>query len=47
MMAYSHFYYVEKVDKRIVINVSVDLAKKYVDEKQAKFVNAILDKVLK
>ncbi len=47
MMAYSHFYYVEKVDKRIVINVSVDLAKKYIDEKQAKFINAILDKVLK
>ena len=47
IMAYSHFYYVEKVDKRIVINVSVDLAKKYIDEKQAKFINAILDKVLK
>ena len=46
-MSYSHFYYVEKVDKRIVVNVAVDLAKKYIDEKQAKFINAILDGVLK
>ncbi|MBQ6731270.1 MAG: hypothetical protein IJR08_05125, partial [Bacilli bacterium] len=39
-------YYVEKIDKRIVINVAVDFAKKYIEEKQAKFVNAILDEVL-
>ena len=39
--------YVEKIDKSIVINVAVDLAKKYIEEKQAKFVNAILDEVLK
>ena len=47
LMSYAHFYYVEKTDKRIVINVAVDLAKKYIEEKQAKFVNAILDEVLK
>lgn len=46
LMSYAHFYYVEKIDKRIVINVAVDLAKKYIEEKQAKFVNAILDEVL-
>ena len=46
LMSYSHFFYVEEVDKRIVINTAVSLAKKYIDEKQAKFINAILDGVL-
>ena len=46
LMSYAHFYYVEKVDRRIVINVAVELAKKYIEEKQAKFINAILDEVL-
>ena len=46
LMSYAHFYYVEKVDKTIVINIAVTLAKKYIDEKQAKFINAILDGVL-
>ena len=48
-MSYTHFYYVEKgkVDKKVVINTAVELAKKYVEEKQAKFINAILEKVLK
>ena len=46
LMSYAHFYYVEKVDKRIVIDVAVNLAKKYIDEKQAKFIHAILDGVL-
>ena len=47
LMSYTHFYYVEKVDKRVVINTAVELAKKYVEEKQAKFINAILEKILK
>jgi len=46
LMSYAHFYFVEKIDKRIVINVAIDLAKKYIEEKQAKFINAILDEVL-
>ena len=46
LMSYAHFYYVEKIDKKIVINVAVELAKKYIEEKQAKFINAILDEVL-
>jgi transcription antitermination factor NusB len=46
LMSYAHFYYVEKIDKRIIINVAVELAKKYIEEKQAKFINAILDEVL-
>lgn len=47
LTAYAHFYFVEKIDKKIVINIAVDFAKKYVDEKQGKFINAILDGVLK
>ncbi len=47
MMSYAHFYYVEKVEKGVVINIAVDLAKKYIDPKQAGFINAILDKALK
>ena len=46
LMSYAHFYYVEKIDKRIVINTAVELAKKYIEEKQARFINAILDEVL-
>ena len=46
IMSYAHYFYTEKVDKKIVINIAVDLTKKYVEEKQAKFVNGILDKVL-
>ena len=48
IMSYVHYYYVEKVDRKVVINTAVKLAKKYVDDKQAKFINAILDgKVIK
>lgn len=43
LMSYSHFYFIEKVDKIVVINAAVELAKKYIDDKQAKFINAILD----
>ena len=43
LMSYTHFYYIEKVDKSVVIDVAVNLAKKYIEEKQAKFINAILD----
>ena len=46
LMSYAHFYYVENIDKRIVINTAVELAKKYIEDKQAKFINAILDEVL-
>lgn len=43
LMSYSHFYFIEKVDKVVVINTAVTLAKKYIDDKQSKFINAILD----
>ena len=43
LMSYAHFYFIEKVDKVVVINTAIELAKKYIDEKQAKFINGILD----
>ena len=46
IMTYAHFYFVEKAQKSIVINIAVSLAKKYSDEKQANFINAILDEVI-
>ena len=47
LMSYTHYYAVDKTDKKVVINIAVTLAKKYVEEKQGKFVNALLDKFLK
>ena len=47
LMSYTHFKYIEPIDKAIVIDVAVRLAKEYVEEKQAKFINAILDETLK
>ncbi|NLB48578.1 MAG: transcription antitermination protein NusB [Erysipelotrichia bacterium] len=46
LMSYARYHYMEKVDKRIIISVAIELAKKYIEEKQAKFINAILDEVL-
>ena len=43
LMSYAHYKYVEKVDAKVVINVAIELAKKYIDDKQTKFINAILD----
>ena len=45
LMSYAHMK-VETIEKRIVIDVAVNLAKKYIEPKQGKFVNAILDGVL-
>ena len=47
LLAYVHFYFVEPdIDKGIVIDVAVKQAKRYLDSKDYKFVNAILDKLL-
>lgn len=46
LLAVSHYQYVKDVDKKVVIDNAVKLAKKYVDVKDYAFVNAILDKVL-
>lgn len=37
---------VEQTEKRVVIDVAVRLAKKYLDKDDYKFVNAVLDKVI-
>ena len=47
IFSYAHYYYVGGVDKKVVINVAVNLAKKYLDENDYKFVNAILENTLK
>ncbi len=47
LYSYCHFYYdVEKVSKRIAINIALEFAKEYLDPKSKGFINAILDKVL-
>lgn len=46
LMSYAHYYYIKGVDKKVVIDIAVSLAKKYIEDRQAKFINAILDKVL-
>ena len=43
LMSYTHYKYLGPVDKNIVINIAVNLAKKYIDDKQAKFINGLLD----
>ena len=48
LLAYVHYFYVEpNDDKSVVIDVAIKQAKTYLDEKDYKFVNAILDNVLK
>ena len=47
VLSYVHYFYVEPdVDKGVVINIAVKLAKTYADEKDYRFVNGILDNVL-
>ena len=46
LMSYSHMKYVGNTDKKVIIDVAVRLAKKYLDKDDYKFVNAILDKTL-
>ena len=46
LMSYSHAQLEGKDSKRVVIDVAVRLSKKYLDESDYKFVNAILDNVL-
>lgn len=47
ILSYCQYHFdAEKPDKKIIINVAVNLAKKYLDAKDYRFVNAILDKVL-
>ena len=46
LMSYTNAKVDVKADKRVIIDVAIRLAKKYLDEKDYKFVNAILDNTL-
>lgn len=46
LMSYTHGKMIEGSEKRVIIDVAVRLAKKYLDKEDYKFVNAVLDKVL-
>lgn len=46
LMSYTHFKLIGDVDKGVVIDLAVRLAKKYLDQADYKFINAILDNVL-
>lgn len=47
ILSYVHFFYLEpEVDKAIVIDIAVKLAKAYAGDKDYRFVNAILDNSL-
>ena len=46
LLSYVHYFYIGEVEKAVVINVAVTLAKTYLDPKDYRFVNGILDNVL-
>ena len=47
LLSYVHFFYFEeKTDKKVVIDIAVRLAKTYLEPNEYKFVNAILENVL-
>ena len=46
ILSVAHYYYVGDVDKAIVINIAVVLAKRYLIDQDYKFVNSLLDNVL-
>jgi len=46
LLAVTHYCYIEKVDKKIVIDNAVRLAKKYLDDNDYKLINAVLEKTL-
>ena len=46
LLAIGQYKYVQEIKKGEMINVAVELAKKYLDDGEYKFVNAILDKIL-
>ncbi len=46
VVAIAENQYVETVEKAITIDIAMNLSKKYIERKQCRFVNAILDNVL-
>lgn len=47
IMAITEFMYIKEIEKPIIINISVKLAKKYGDGKDYRFINGVLDNCLK
>ena len=46
IIAFSNYFYCENKEKAVIINVAIKLAKKYCEEKDYKFINALLDNAL-
>ena len=47
LLSYVHYNFIDpEVNKGVVIDIAVRLAKKYLGEKDYKFVNGVLDNVL-
>ena len=47
LLAYVHYFYIDpEVDKGIVIDIALKQAKQFLEDKDRRFVNAILDNVL-
>ncbi len=46
LLSVTHFRYIDEAEKGIVIDIAVKLSKRYLDDGDYKFVNAILDVTL-
>lgn len=46
LLSYAHFHYVKDVDKAIVIDIAIHLSKRFLDDGDYKYINAVLDNVL-
>lgn len=46
ILGYTYYYHIGNVDKPIIINIAINLSKKYCDKTEFKFVNALLDNCL-
>lgn len=46
LLTVAHYRYVKDVDKSVVIDIAVKLAKKFLDDGDYKFINGVLDKTL-
>lgn len=45
-LAYAHYHYIEKTDRKIIINVAIKQAKTFLDKNNYRFVNGILENLL-
>lgn len=46
LLSYAHYFYIQDVEKAVVIDIAIHLAKKYLEDDDYKFVNGLLDNVL-